>query len=461
MSMHVSAMLRAVLRIEHASRLRRHFTIAMLGAYAMIVVGNVLNLGIAVAMTRVCFGKAGYGVFNFALSGLNFMCILAGLGVERLLVREVARCALNKSWGLMYGLLRWSNATVGGVSVALAVGGCALVAGLKMAGLCEPQKANTLMIAMVGLPFFAISILRQATMRGLHHVLLGIMPDLIITPILFLGLLLLARAAAPSLMSPQLAMGINMLVLFVTLVVGIMLLRRVLPAEVTTAAPEYHARSWIASTLPFTLVSGMFVLNSRPGVLLLGMMKDNDAVAAYSVALRGAEIVMFIVIPVNTVLLPIVAHLFAADAKERLQRLVTISTRGVFAVSGTATLGIILFGHWFLALFGKAFVGDLPALAILCLGQFLGTVAAFSANLLTMTGHERDAAKCIALSAALNIAASLVLIPLWGVNGAAAASAFSLVAGNLYMAHIMRKRTGIYSTVMGAPRTQFMSGSRT
>lgn len=436
----------------------RRLTTGTLGAYAMVIVGNALNFVVAVVMTRWCFGKAGYGVFSFAMAVFNVMCILAGLGVERLLVREVARCLVHQTWGLLHGILRWATRTVGIASLALTAAGLVVVYVLHETGWCEPQKGHALMIALIGLPIFAISILRQSTMRGLHHVLTGIAPDLLVTPVVFLALLLVARLFAARWLTPQSAMALNVLALAVTLVVGILLLRRVLPKQVLAATPEYHSQSWLRSTLPFTLVSGMFVLSSRPSVIMLGLMVDDAAVGAYSAALRGAEIIMLIIVSMNTVLLPTVAHLYAKKDVAQLQRVVTVTVRAVCAVSGVVSILLVVYGRWFLWLFGKEFTVDAHTLSILCLGQFVSSVAAYSANMLTMTGFERAAAHGIAYSAVLNIVGNLVMIPLWGVNGAAIATSFSLVAGNLYMAWVMYQRTGIDVTVLGCGTPQPATG---
>jgi len=431
---------------------RRRFAAGTLGAYALVIAGNALNLVINVALSR-WFGKSGFGAFNFAMACLQVLCIIAGLGVERLLVREVARCLVHQAWGLLHGILRWATKTVGLVSLGLGIAGLIGAWGLKAAGVFEQQSATTFMIALVGLPLFSLSIIRQSAMRGLHRILLGIMPELVLTPVLLLVSLLGLRYLAPvGWLTPQSAMGVNVAVFFVTLVVGIVLLRAVLPKQVRATAPEYRAKAWLLSTVPFTLVSGMFVLNSRPSAIMLGMILGKDAVGAYSAALRGAEIVMFIIIPMNTVLLPTVAHLFASGEHDRLQRVVTAASRGVCAVSGVATIGLVLFGKWFLWLFGKEFMVDWLTLSILCAGQFASTIAAFSANLLTMTGFERDAALGIAVSAVLNVVGNAVLIPLWGVPGAALATSLSLVGGNLYMAATMRRRTGIDATIIGLER---------
>jgi O-antigen/teichoic acid export membrane protein len=63
-----------------------------------------------------------------------------------------------------------------------------------------------------------------------------------------------------------------------------------------------------------------------------------------------------------------------------------------------------------------------------------------------MTGHERIAARILWQTATLNIAMNAVLIPLFGMAGAATASAVSLVVWNAALYRQVRQRLSISST---------------
>jgi O-antigen/teichoic acid export membrane protein len=69
--------------------------------------------------------------------------------------------------------------------------------------------------------------------------------------------------------------------------------------------------------------------------------------------------------------------------------------------------------------------------------------------LLVMTGHERDAAVGLGIGALLNIVLSLILIPQWGLEGAAVATTISMVAWNLLLVAFVFKRLQIHTTIFG------------
>jgi O-antigen/teichoic acid export membrane protein len=66
-----------------------------------------------------------------------------------------------------------------------------------------------------------------------------------------------------------------------------------------------------------------------------------------------------------------------------------------------------------------------------------------------MTGHERDAAFGITVGATANVILNALLIPRWGMEGAAIATGFSLLLWNVILVVRTRQRLGIRPTALG------------
>jgi O-antigen/teichoic acid export membrane protein len=64
-----------------------------------------------------------------------------------------------------------------------------------------------------------------------------------------------------------------------------------------------------------------------------------------------------------------------------------------------------------------------------------------------MTGHEKAAARSMAIGASLNIAFHLTMVPLWGIIGAALASTISMTIFNILMWVAARSKLNINSLV--------------
>jgi O-antigen/teichoic acid export membrane protein len=145
--------------------------------------------------------------------------------------------------------------------------------------------------------------------------------------------------------------------------------------------------------------------------------------------------------------------MYAAGEMDKLQRMITKSARVILIGSLPIAIVLILFGHWFLLFFfGQDFILGEKALAILGGGQLLNAASGSVGLLLIMTGHERDAAMCVGVSALLNIMLNAVLIPRWGLEGAATATATTVIFSNSLLAILVYKRLGIHSTALGEIR---------
>jgi O-antigen/teichoic acid export membrane protein len=84
---------------------------------------------------------------------------------------------------------------------------------------------------------------------------------------------------------------------------------------------------------------------------------------------------------------------------------------------------LIFEGRTVLGWFGAGFVAAYPVLVVLCIANFIASVVGILAGfMLTLTGHQRQAAVIIVGSAAVNLALSLTLTHLFGSVGTATAT---------------------------------------
>jgi len=144
------------------------------------------------------------------------------------------------------------------------------------------------------------------------------------------------------------------------------------------------------------------------------------------------------------------ARLWASGDVERLQRLVTLSARGLLVVSFPLAMAFIFFGRPLLGVaFGAEFVAADGALAILALGQVVNAATGSVGTVLVMSGNQRRAAVGITLGAIVNVTLGILFIPMLGVAGAALAAACGLVVANILLVSIARRTLGIDSTPLG------------
>jgi O-antigen/teichoic acid export membrane protein len=90
-------------------------------------------------------------------------------------------------------------------------------------------------------------------------------------------------------------------------------------------------------------------------------------------------------------------------------------------------LMIIFPGSFINLLFGSEYLAATNSLRILAIGAFFSSISIVSYNLIAMTGKSKLLLMNTILSSALNVILCSIFIPLWGITGAASATALSFI----------------------------------
>jgi O-antigen/teichoic acid export membrane protein len=417
------------------------------GSFAL----NVVNTGATVLTTIIlarAMDVAGFGIYSWVVGMVTLLSVPAILGVDRLLIRDIAVYVSREAFGNARGLLRRTTQLVLATSTLLAVGG-AIVA-LLAVGTTQSASLVVFVVGMIALPFLALSRVVQSALMGLHHVVLAQVPEYALRPLLFLGLIGLALLGIGPPLEPLLVVGLFAVSLAATLLASIALLATRRPPAMRHGPPAYDTRAWVGASVALAFLSGAAVVNSQTGVVLLGVLDGPESAGLYAVAQRGALLIGFPLVAVNTALAPTAARLWAAGEADRLQRLVTTSARGALLGALPIALVFMLFGDVLLSgFFGPPFVPAAPALSILSIGQLTNAATGSVATLLVMTGNQRRAAMGITSGAVLNVGLATLLIPAVGLVGAAVAAAASLIVSNLILVALTQRSLHIHPTAFG------------
>ncbi len=420
------------------------------GSFILRITGTGLVFINSIVLARL-LGVTEFGIYTYVITWMSLLAIPAVFGLDKMLVRNLATYEATSDWGLMHGQLRWS------MRFSLILGFILALSAAAVAWVFIPPTDATLLAFLVGvilIPIMALTLVRQGALQGLRHVIQGQFPEMIVRPILTIAFVSAIALIGWELGSP-LSVGAHVAAAAIGLIIGGMLLTHTIPAVVKTASPEYRRREWITSALPFIAISGMNIISTRLGVLLLGAMLSPEAVGIYAVANRITDLIAFVFAAVNTALMPTFAQLYAKQDMQQLQHIVTKSVRIITLLTLPIVGVIMLTGHWLLLLFGEAFTRGYAVLLILCIGQVVNVMSGSVGQLLIMTNYGFDAAMGFAISLLLNAFFSLLLIPHWGLEGAAIAATLSMAAWNGVLIVRTYQRIGIHATVFGTiPNTR-------
>ncbi|WP_413691541.1 polysaccharide biosynthesis C-terminal domain-containing protein [Psychromonas sp. KJ10-2] len=172
-------------------------------------------------------------------------------------------------------------------------------------------------------------------------------------------------------------------------------------------------------------------------------MGDIESVAYFKVAMQGVTLVSLGLSAINMVIMPNVARLYKEGNLEATQILLTKSVRLSCLVSLPIIFILVFFGDFFInILFGSEYLEAYPILVILCIGQAMKLLMGSTGLVLNMTGNEKLALKTVSITVSINVILLTMLIPYYGLVGAAISISLSLFINNFLMGtHVWRITT--------------------
>ena len=416
------------------------------GVFGLRLSYSALTFISSVVFVRV-LGTSGFGIYTYVVVWAYLLSVPATMGLDNFIVREIAVYQSQESWGLMRGLLAWANRAVLLTAIGLSLVSILIAWGLEKGAFSETFIAFC--VAMALMPALSLRNIRRGAMKGLHRITQGMLPELLIDPLILLvltgGAYLLLRQQVTVLW----VVGFYGMGSCLTLLLVSQFLQRALPKDVRGAKPTCKGRFWLQGTLPFLLVESIPVINAQLDVLMLGGFHGADAVGLYVPISRSAQLITFILMAVGSTLAPNIASAYANNQLPDLQKTITKSVRLVVGVAFLFAFSLSFGSNWYLAIFGPEYLQGQNALYIFCIGSFLSTSMGLSYVILNMTGNEQMTAIVGWVSVGLNIVLNAIFIPIWGVEGAAFATSLGTLTGALVSLITVRLKLGIDATAIG------------
>ena len=245
------------------------------------------------------------------------------------------------------------------------------------------------------------------------------------------------------------ALTANLLANLVALSVGSYLLIRRWPAPFRNAETVATSDTWWRASISLVVLGGLQVVNAQTDLLMLGPLRGKRVAGIYAIAVYLSALVPFFLYAFNAAIAPRVSELWARKDHAGLQRTLTHSIRTVALLSVLPVTVLLLLREPLLGFVGSEYLAAGHPLTILVVGQLVNVLMGSVGVLLIMTGHERDAAIGFGLGALLNILLNATLIPRYGMQGAAIATASSTVLWNVALVIRARRVLGVDTTVLG------------
>lgn len=413
-------------------RLRRDVVWNLVPVVLLGVVGLGLNFVIG-----AWWGPAALGVFNQVTTAFFVVSVVGAGGLQYSVLRAVAEVADQpaKVGAVVVGALM---PTLG--LAVVATGAFLLLAPAIGDLLDSPDVATGMWWAAPGLFCFAINKVLLGVVNGLRRMRAFAVYTSLRYVLIAIGLLAAGLADASAAQLPVLWTITEVALLLVLLaeLLATVRLRQ-------HAGWSHYARMHIDYGMRGVVSTLGYELNSKLDVWCLGVVMSDTLVGIYSLASVLAEGVISLAVTVQNNLNPVMAKALAAKDTEAVHTLVR-STRRWFVpgLAGICVVSAVCYPFIIPLLIGDAsFAAGAPSFAILVAGIALCSPWLAFNQVLLMASRPGWHTIFVLLVVGLNFVGNLLLIPHMGMEGAATATAVTLVLSMLLLVRIARTRAGV------------------
>lgn len=373
-------------------------------------------------------GAEQYGMYNLALSALTVAAVLSGFGLDTALVRYVAIFARRRDESGLWGALQIGLGGTIILSVLIGIGLYALAHPIAEQLFHEPKLAPLLQLASLIVPFFGLNFVIAGATQGFKKMQYATIARDISQPmirlILIVGLAIVGLNAARALASFGVAVAITSIWL-------LYFLNKLFSLRRPLRTARYDTGEILRFSLPVFLSDLMIFFRDNIQTLLLGALNTVASVGIYAVANQLNMIGSMFQNAIATASRPIVSELYDRGEWEQMGSIYQTTTKWTFILNLPLFLIMLLFPAQLLSIFGKSFAAGSTALILLACGLMVNVSTGMCGLILDMTGHTTLKLINSSIQLVLSIGLSFLLIPRWGVVGAAAAALIGISTINL------------------------------
>jgi O-antigen/teichoic acid export membrane protein len=395
-------------------------------------------------------GAAGSGLFFLALSFVLFCEALGRLGLEWSLVRYTASAVAQQNWGILKGIYLQSIKLCTLATVTLTL---ILLWSSDWIGrlFVKPEIVQPLLILSLAMMPIALARLMAASLRGLKLTFKSQM----IESILPVGSALLLTYPL-FLWSGVIGVAIGYLAGWATaLFVGWRLYQQATSGFASTQ-PDFPARTLLSSSVSLVWITISGLLMNQFAIFALGAIGVPADVGIFNVAMRTSLVLTFVLFAANNILLPKFSELISVGNQIDLEKMARNSVTIMSLMVIPIWFVIVLFSEQIMGWFGTDFRSGAMALEIMAHAQLVNVLSGPAGDLLIMGGHERLTRFITLLALLANMLLCIVLIPSFGLDGAAVAVASSSVFQSLACLFMVRKHFGFWMVPFSSRKSLFL-----
>lgn len=412
-------------------------------AFSTRVVSALIALGSQALMAR-WMGEHEYGVFVVVWVAAVILGGFASIGFQMSPLRFIPEYIERKRTGLLRGIVRGAPLYGFATATIVALIGMGLLAafGDKL----DSYYVAPFFLAAICLPMLAVGEIQDGIARAFTWPRLAFAPTFIYRPlaiITFMWLALQFGAEADAVT----AMWATIAACYLVTLLQSWALHRRVKTVVPAGKRLYRPAYWFAISVPMFLVEGFYNLMTNVDILAVGALMQPDKAGVYFATVKTLALVHFVYFAVRAAAANRFSQYHYSGDRARMGAFIRETLHWTFWPSIAISLGLLLLGKPLLSLFGPGFVEGYPLLYIFVIGLIIRASVGPAESILTMAGEQRICAAIFMSAFAVNAALNFLLIPIWGLTGAAIATSIGFCAEALGLGLVVYTRLGFRSWI--------------
>lgn len=404
-------------------------------------VGKALGFGSTAVITNLA-GPPTHGRLSVALSVLTVALLVTRNGFRDAIVNYVGK-ARSPAEGLETVIASLSM----GLGLAIVVGAAMIVFADEIARTAFSSPGTAVFVRWLGvaLPLATLSELSLAATRGWNRAV----PTNLVNRILFPVVKLVAVSVAVVLATGDAGIAVAVVGAYavVAAAASVSVLRTVRERVGNSIRLRLPSRERYATVVtyaaPLVVSSGAWVLMNRIDTLLVGYYGSDTAVSVYAVAFSLATLFQMLNLSAGMLFFNNVSKLHSLGRLDRIRRLYARTTK--WMIVGGVPLALLLFGAPVpvLRLFGPQFGTGELALLVLAVGVGSHVLVGLNGTAVKAFEATRWHLRVQFTTLVANVVLNLVLIPRYGIVGAAVATTVAYAASNVAHTSYLYVNAGI------------------
>lgn len=362
-----------------------------------------------------------YGLFTLGNTIVGISATLAMLGLDKGILKYLPQYSAKQEYGKIRHLISFSFKIIIGLSCLIGLVIFLLRDIFAVYVFNKPGIATVLLIFSIIIPLNAIHDSLLGVLRSLKKIYEKVLVGDVIGKLSWVGLLLILFILQKSFILVLWAYVLRTLfstilaLVFVSKQFKKMNLMHYEQQKIPTK--EVFSYSW-----PLFLHGFIAMVAIWSDKIMLGIFGAVENVGFYNVGFQLAAIMSSLLFGINQIFAPIISELYSTNKMDEYRKLFKFLARWSFAFALLCFSFFLLFGENLLNVFGQNYIIAFFPLIILGIGELVNTSVGSVGYTLMMLGKSRWMLYDTLFMATVNVILNYILIPMYGIIGAAIAT---------------------------------------